>query len=388
VRFTTTAYVDAVLEVDGVRYPTSGLLHAVDVARLTGARHHYRVLLDGQEVAASTVATLPTRADTLRFVVYGDTRDGADLERQIVARIVDEMPDLALYTGDVVPAGDDEDSWRHFVTVEDPLLSQVPVLFALGNHELYRDAAGDHVARYLGCPTPAVPSDGARPGFYYEQRIGDVVFLILDGNGRIHEQALWLEARLTNAQATHARHVFVVLHQPPFSVGTHCGAAVAQAEWVALFERFSVRAVFGGHDHAYERLERNGVRYFVSGGGGAPLYPEEPGCAPFDIAARRTYRAEHHYLLVTVHGDDVEVSAMPLDPRAPPLEVTRFGTEPAAASWGPPLVDGRVLRVSGTTSKRLGLALAVLLSLAALAVYGRRGGRGRRRTGSVTAKGA
>ncbi len=339
------------------------------------------IRLDGHQVAALRVARLPASSETLRFVVYGDTRDGADVEPRIVARIVDEAPDLLLYTGDLVPTGSDDAGWQNFFTVEEPLLSRFPVLFAVGNHELYEDPQGGRFMRYV--VQPGALSDGARPGLYYEERVGDVVFLVLDGMDRFHEQALWLESRLQAAQASHARHVFVVLHQPPFSVGSHCGAAVIQAEWVTLFERYGVRAVFAGHDHAYERLERNGVRYFVSGGGGAPLYPEESNCPPYDAAAKRTYRAEHHYLRVELHGDVVQVTALPLDARAPPLEVTRFDTTPAAASWGPPIV--RVPRNALTTraAAHFGLAGATLLAVVVLVLLLV---RGRRRL--ATAKGA
>jgi hypothetical protein len=105
---------------------------------------------------------------------------------------------------------------------------------------------------------------------------------------------------------------------------------------VSLFEQYRVRAVFGGHDHAYERLERRGVRYFVSGGGGAPVYGERP-CATYDRAARRTYRPVHHLLRVRVSGGDVEVAALGPDGGAP-FEVTRFSAgEPLFAMDAPAL---------------------------------------------------
>ncbi|MFW5740881.1 MAG: metallophosphoesterase family protein, partial [Myxococcota bacterium] len=38
------------------------------------------------------------------------------------------------------------------------------------------------------------------------------------------------------------------------------------------FEQYHVDIVFSGHDHCYERSTVNGVKYVVTGGGGAPLY--------------------------------------------------------------------------------------------------------------------
>jgi len=52
---------------------------------------------------------------------------------------------------------------------------------------------------------------------------------------------------------------------------------------VPLFEQYGVDMVFNGHDHHYERTcpiragqcssaQEGGVVYYVTGGGGAPLY--------------------------------------------------------------------------------------------------------------------
>ena len=35
-------------------------------------------------------------------------------------------------------------------------------------------------------------------------------------------------------------------------------------------------AVIAGHDHMYERLQENGIPYFVNGAGGKDLYPFKP----------------------------------------------------------------------------------------------------------------
>jgi hypothetical protein len=155
--------------------------------------------------------------------------------------------------------------------------------------------------------------------------------------------------------------VFVLVHQPPFSVGGHCGAALAEADWVGLFERHRVSAVFAGHDHAYERMERGGVRYFVSGGGGAPVYPERPDCATYDRAARRVYAGRHHYLRVRVIDDAVEVTAVPVGgpPGEPPLDVVRFDRRPMLASTAPPLVA----EISPVRPALLALGILALVTL-------------------------
>jgi hypothetical protein len=38
------------------------------------------------------------------------------------------------------------------------------------------------------------------------------------------------------------------------------------------FAKWGADAVLSGHSHTYERIERNGIVYFVNGLGGAPRY--------------------------------------------------------------------------------------------------------------------
>ena len=84
--------------------------------------------------------------------------------------------------------------------------------------------------------------------------------------------------------------------------------------------------MFSGHDHVYERAEHNGIRYFVTGGGGAPLYPRRPQPNPVDVEAVKKFERVLHYLRVTVTGNRVEVTAVRAD-----------GTTIETTSW----TDGR-----------------------------------------------
>jgi 3',5'-cyclic AMP phosphodiesterase CpdA len=333
VAFETAADAAAEVRAGDVTVATRGTRHEAVLRGLigvTGGRVRYRVVVDGRDAGGGEVA-LAGDARTLDFVVYGDTRNGTADEPALVRLAMAQHPDLVLHTGDVAPTGEDLPGWLGFFSGEAALLRDVPVYPTLGNHELFHDGQAATWRRFFVLP------DEGRQLRYYEFRFGPALFLVLDGNAPSPAQTAWLRARLAAAAEAHVPHVFAMVHQPPLSVGGHCGAALAQAEWVALFEQYRVRAVFAGHDHAYERMERRGVRYFVSGGGGAPVYSESDTCAPFDRAARRTYRAVHHLLGVHIDGARVEVAALPVD-GGPPLEVTRFAAdEPLFAMSAPPL---------------------------------------------------
>jgi acid phosphatase type 7 len=344
VAFETAEEAHAAVEVGLQRVSTHGKRHEARVAGLKpGTRYKYRLFVDDQQVGGGDAETAPApeTQPAFTFLVYGDTREGGDIERKLSQLMLAEGADLALHTGDIARQGDDEVSWANYFQTEAALLASLPVYPAVGNHELYQDPAADHFRRFFVLP------DEGRARHYYHFRWGKSVdFIALDGNANIAEQTAWLDAEIRRAETEGIRHVFVWLHQPPFSTGGHCGSAVVEQHWVELFERHPIiRAVFGGHDHAYERLERNGVRYFVSGGGGTKVYPEATGCPSFDYAARKLYAAEHHYLRVKVAGDEVEVTAVRAD--GPPIEVVRWKrgdklVSETSSDDPPPLVDDRL----------------------------------------------
>jgi hypothetical protein len=329
VAFETVQPLLITVQAAGQSIVSTGKSHLVHLGGLkAGQRVPYQLLLDGKVIAGGSVA-LPDRTRPLSFIVYGDTRDN-EVGGALVQLARGLAPDLILHTGDLVSVGGDVKYWYKFFRDQAALLTDVPLYPTLGNHEIYRDKGAVQFQRFFALP----PHDAGR--FYYAFSFGPARFVVLDGNHPDAAQTAWLAGELERAQRESVTHVFVLVHQPSLSVGEHCGDALAQADWVALFERYRVRAVFAGHDHAYERLERNGVRYFVSGGGGAELY-REAECAHFDRAARRVFAPLHHLLRVSVSGPNVSVEALPLDGGSP-LEVTRFvAGEPMFADGAPPL---------------------------------------------------
>ena len=292
-------------------------------ATLTGlapeSKHGYSVLLAGQPVDGGEVVTAPPDGASrpVTFLVYGDNRDARpEVTAALVTAMIKEGAAFALHTGDMVASGGDEAKWHDFFDGEKAMLRNLPVFPVAGNHELHADEGASHLLRYYSAPAPF------RAHRWYAFRWGDLAFIALDGNQMVEEQTRFLEAELAAAKG--ARHVFVFMHQPPLSTGHHCGAGAYQAAWVHLLEAHHARAVFAGHDHAYERLERGGIRYFISGGGGAPIYEERMDCNAADHSARRAYSAEHHYLRVRITGEEVDVAVQRLGSDDPPIETVRW----------------------------------------------------------------
>jgi tartrate-resistant acid phosphatase type 5 len=135
------------------------------------------------------------------------------------------------------------------------------------------------------------------PARYYTFAWGAAQFFMLDsdpnepdGVSADSAQAAWLRAQLAASQA---RWKLVAFHHPPFSSGLHGPSAWMQ--WP--FAAWGAHAVLGGHDHTYERIERDGALYFVNGLGGASRYAagESPAAG-----SRIFYNASHGAMLVTL----------------------------------------------------------------------------------------
>ncbi len=138
---------------------------------------------------------------------------------------------------------------------------------SLGNHDWYTPGAQPYF-NYFSLP------GNER---YYTVRRGPIEFFILDtdkaepdGYSVASVQAHWLQQQLT---ASNAPWKIVVLHYPPYSSSARHGSDRV-VQWP--FAAWGADAVIAGHDHMYERLQEDGIPYFVNGAGGKDLYAFKP----------------------------------------------------------------------------------------------------------------
>ena len=278
--------------------------HTLRVTGLVPAqRYRYRVLLSGQPPLDGEVGTAPPLGSEqpLTLAVFGDERGPSEGvapgARAIVQAVLAESPDAVVGTGDLVTRSRLAD-WQSLMRSHGPLFAQLLYLPALGNHELWSQGSWDADSRFVRDLFPVLDQE---PRGAYRVRLGSALLVFLDGNRPgSPDQTRFLDETL--AQAADDAQVgarLVVLHQPPLSASAHCGMSSQMRDWIALFERHHVDAVIAGHDHTYQRLERAGIAYFVSGGGGAPLYARS-ACSDVDEQAVQRYEAAHHYLIVRI----------------------------------------------------------------------------------------
>jgi hypothetical protein len=135
-------------------------------------------------------------------------------------------------------------------------------------------------------------------------------------------QIEWLERALS---ASSARWKMVIMHHPmhspsvpvkfflfvPYSEG-RAREIQLEKQLAPILKRHKVDAVLCGHNHFYARMvPQDGIRYFVSGGGGRSVY--EPKSEPGYVAAGGGF---YHFLYVRLTNDRFEYYAIDSDGRS------------------------------------------------------------------------
>lgn len=239
---------------------------------------------------------------SLKFVVYGDTRDDHAMHRKLVAMILKENPKIVIQTGDLVRSGSDNGLWKIYDDITGEMRKQTLVYPARGNH----DVGGTGYEERMTSPF----TSGNKLYYSFDNGGCHFVCMAIDEVTKYDpesEQYKWVVKDLEAAQAAKAKHIFVYFHVPPYSIGAHGSDLDVRKTMCPVFEKYGVQAVFNGHDHIYYHTTRNGVAYVVSGGGGAGLYPcfKDKGVIAGDV-----YESVHHIVVVNVNGDEVKVSAI------------------------------------------------------------------------------
>lgn len=254
--------------------------------------------------------TIPSSdAEKLRVVVLGDNQSGYKTFGSMLPRIVATKPNLFLHVGDMVQTSYEDHDWQAYFF--DPLrhsglLNQVPFILTQGNH----DMSDDKLAPYF----PSLAQLPGRPiGYFYALTFGKTRFIVLDANTEDDDQVKWLERELQSRASKQADFRIVSTHIPPFiefwdpkswKKGEKSWPIYMRDRMVPLFEKYNVDLVVSGHQHNYQRGQRNGVHYLITGGGGGALDNER-------VESLNVYQKtviEHHFTLLDIDGDAIQIT--------------------------------------------------------------------------------
>jgi len=163
---------------------------------------------------------------------------------------------------------------------------------SLGNHDYYT-RNGEAYRDYF-----TLPGNGR----YYDFVRGNVHFFALDsdeaepdGITATSKQAQWLQAKLASSTA---RWKVVYMHHAPYSSGQH--GNTKELQWP--FRKWGASVVLAGHDHDYERLQVEGLPYFVNGLGGRSIYGIRPQRVP---ESQFGYQGDYGAMLIDASPDSL-----------------------------------------------------------------------------------
>ncbi len=268
------------------------------------------------------------------MIAYGDMRftdpartSGTNprVRKWLAEKVGALRPEVLLLTGDMPFTGGTEADWQVFrnETASWPA-NKILTLPVMGNHEI-NGGKEEGIVNYLK-NFPEI--DGNR---YYSALLGNVEVIGLDcisGAGPTTPQAAWFAAQLAHVPSQ-VQFIFILFHLPwvadrqsqlLVNLPTKESLNLRNILEAHLADLHARVIVFTGHIHNYERFERLGVEYVITGGGGAEPYPllfrggddlyQDPG---FPV---------YHYLTLDVSDRKVHVVMWKVkDPDAAELSV-------------------------------------------------------------------
>jgi predicted phosphodiesterase len=293
-------------------------------------RYEYRVVVGATERRGSFV-TAPAMPVPYTFLVYGDNRTDDPAHAAVAKAVMGASGDFLLNTGDLVEEGSSPGDWQRFFDIEAGMLAKWPIFSCVGNHELHSQG-GVEYARYFGVEGT---DEGGHPFFNSTFRWGGVRFFLLNsmtGWTGTKDRA-WLETELAKADQEPGLDLrVVVMHHGLYSSGPHGNnTRMIDAGLPALFRAHGVDLLLAGHDHLYERGYEDGLRYVVTGGGGAPSYAVKN-----PRAGMRKAESTRHFIEARVEGAAMRLTVRRVDGSL--LETCGFRKSRSAWDCDPPAV--------------------------------------------------
>jgi 3',5'-cyclic AMP phosphodiesterase CpdA len=193
---------------------------------------------------------------------------------QLLRQAAQREPAFIVNLGDLAGPGT-PDRHAHYLELVRDL--EIPNVCLIGNHDLEDPAGAAAWARAHGRrnftfahgDTRFVAIDGAS-GEHGE--IEDTTRIDMAGPGRA--ALAYLDAELADAREPHR---VVLTHAPPnldghYAPQQECGFRQNEREFLALLQRHGVQLVCCAHGLGYDHHVHHGVRYVMSGGGGAAVF--------------------------------------------------------------------------------------------------------------------
>lgn len=250
----------------------------------------------------------------IRFAVIGDFGTGSSDEAAVAALVDSWNPDFVITTGDNnYPDGEADTMDEHVGQYYSQFIGNYQGAYGSGSPtNRFWPSLGNHDWHSISCTGNSC--DGAYFDYftlpnnerYYDVDMGLVHLFALDSDSKEPDgrnsnsiQANWFQNKTA---ASSSCYNMVFFHHPPYSSGWH--GSNDSLQWP--FTAWRADAVFGGHDHLYERLDVGGIPYFVNGAGGAGLYDfDNQDNLPPEATSVVRYNEAHGAMLVTATSTEI-----------------------------------------------------------------------------------
>jgi len=248
----------------------------------------YRVGASGAWSEWNQFQTASREADVFSFIYFGDPQEEIKSKCSRIFRAAYRKAphaDFWHFVGDLVDNGDRDGEWGELFDAMGWIARTTPMIMLPGNHEYpnRRKVNGENYHLFpLWRPHFTLPENGPaglEETVYFIDYQG-ARLVMLNGNERLNDQALWLDRVL----ADNPQHwTIVAIHQPIYSTGKYRDSQKRQNLFVPIFDKYQVDLVLQGHDHTYSRSARlkNGARdetgtVYVVSVSGPKSYPVNP----------------------------------------------------------------------------------------------------------------
>lgn len=288
--------------------------HFVKITGLQpGKSYNYQVICDDIEINTKSgnsqyqIRTSGKTGESFTFAVYGDPRPGdigaTYYHQAIMNQVAFHEPQFCLVLGDMVDNGSEPEKWEEFFKVEESVISKSAIYPVLGDNDV-EDGKGIYTQYF-----PILEKG------YYNFSWNGVQFFALNawdtrGNqpreelSANSEQIQWFVSQMQKEEVKNAPYRIVYLHDPVY-ISRGRASDMLLDQWVPLFEKYNVDVVFASW-HLYERLQRNGVTYIISGGAGAEIiWMPKNAKYPSQAEAQR-----HHFCRVDVNSNSLTIRAI------------------------------------------------------------------------------
>jgi len=267
-----------------------------------------------------------SRATT--FAVIGDYGDVGLALDNVSSMVNNWRPDFVLTLGD----NDYEDDYtKSVLPYFDNFISDNcehnQFFPTFGNHDWYGTHGYDDVF-------PCISE-------YYRFSKANIDFFTINSDSLTSSQKRWLEDELKHSNA---EWKIVFIHHTPYSSGRHGNNSQMQLDYAD----WGADIVLAAHDHIYERIERDGIYYFVNGLGGRSPYDFDNCCVE---GSKFRYNDNNGAMRIDVNGGSMRIRF--IDQTNTTIDDVTLTKSPSTLPVTQKLTNGVPIKVSANQNEQL-----------------------------------